>query len=351
MATAAARKGPALDRSGSTAASCAGTRPGATVHAPGDVSATSTSSARSTPTVIATCSGLGTVSPVCRSRRPRGTPAAASSAADRNWEEPEASTATSGTSPSGATVAASARVVIVKGRRPGSPSSTTATPSWRSASRTGAIGRRRAPASPSKRTRPGRSAATNGTKRMTVPASPQSTATSPASGAPTGIGCTRRPPSDRASNRAPSAVSAVRISAVSRDSRTPCRTHGPSARAASTRCRFVSDFDPGSRTSPRTGPCATGAGQVSAASGRGAGECAAARVGRVTGPAYPASVGRGRPVSGEYLERSWRSTGRPRTRVGAPVPLAADRSRRGAPHERRPADASLPDRRLARDEH
>ncbi len=49
------------------------------------------------------------------------------------------------------------------------------------------------------------------------------------------------------------------ISAESRECSGSRIVEGPSARAASTSSRFVSDFDPGSDTSPRRGPRASGA--------------------------------------------------------------------------------------------
>ena len=63
----------------------------------------------------------------------------------------------------------------------------------------------------------------------------------------------------------PSAVSAAAISSVSRERSARRTTEGPSARAASTSARLVSDFEPGSATVARTGVRAYGAGQGSAA--------------------------------------------------------------------------------------
>ena len=58
-------------------------------------------------------------------------------------------------------------------------------------------------------------------------------------------------------------VRAVAISSVSRERRARRTTEGPSANAASTSARLVSDFEPGSSTRASTGPRAVGAGHRS----------------------------------------------------------------------------------------
>ncbi len=89
---------------------------------------------------------------------------------------------------------------------------------------------------------------------MTVPARPQSTSTPPVSAA----GVTSQS-SPEVSMRVPSETRAPAISSVSRERRARRTTLGPSARAARTSARLVSDLLPGRDTSARTGPCAKGA--------------------------------------------------------------------------------------------
>ncbi len=72
----------------------------------------------------------------------------------------------------------------------------------------------------------------------------------------------------RTSIRVPSAASAAAISSVSRARSGRWITDGPSASAARTSARFVTDFDGGTRTRARTGRPAYGAGQTA---GDGAG--------------------------------------------------------------------------------
>ena len=112
--------------------------------------------------------------------------------------------------------------------------------------------------SPSKDTDPCDSAAIGGTNRSTVPASPQSTSASRSS-AP---GVTAQSSPD-VSTSAPMAASADAIRRVSLDRSARRTTLGPSASAAMTRARFVSDLLPGSETVASTGPRARGAGHGS----------------------------------------------------------------------------------------
>ncbi|PHP53725.1 hypothetical protein BW737_000675 [Actinomyces ruminis] len=110
---------------------------------------------------------------------------------------------------------------------------------------------------------------------MTVPARPQSiraTALPSARvGNGRGAGVTRSAASAQlpdssgsSSKRAPSVVRAARMSAVSCERRAPRSVVGPSATAAATRARAVSDFDPGRSTTVSSGPVAAGAGQADA---------------------------------------------------------------------------------------
>ncbi len=96
---------------------------------------------------------------------------------------------------------------------------------------------------------------------MTVPARPQSIVVEPRSSS---AGMTRRsspkpPVPGIRSNRVPSARSPSTISSLSRDQSGACSVDGPSARAASTSSRLVSDFEPGSATTDSSGDVATGA--------------------------------------------------------------------------------------------
>ena len=163
LTTAAARNGTELDRSGSTIQCRAAIGPGETCQRSGTESSTSTPASRNIDTVIATCGADGTGSPVCTIVSPSAKAAPESSRPDTNCEEPDASISTvpPRTDPPPRTV---------KGRL--SPS--TLTPSPRSPSSSGAIGRDRACSSPSKVTVSVVKAATGGTNRSTVPARPQS---------------------------------------------------------------------------------------------------------------------------------------------------------------------------------
>ena len=140
----------------------------------------------------------------------------------------------------------------------GSASRDTWAPSCRSPSRSGAMGRSLACGSPVNVDGPSASMATGGTNLMTVPASPQSMSVAPRkrSGGVT----TRASP--RSTMSTPSALSAPIIRAESRDSSAPTRVLGPSASAARMSARLVSDFEPGTTTSPATGDWVKGRGWV-----------------------------------------------------------------------------------------
>ena len=264
---AAARKGPALDRSGSITTSPPRGRPGWTRQvrspspAPGAGSSTAMPRSRSVATVMATCVSEGT-GPVGVSSRPPGRMAPRSRRAETNWEEAEPSTATRAPS---ARRRAPSPGPTRKGRKPGSPRWVTSAPRVASASSRGAMGRRRAASSPSKTTGASARAARAGTKRMTVPARPTSMRPRPSGPACTcsgrGAGVTRRcvPVSSRSSKRAPSTLRAASMSSVSRERRRPVSVVGASASAASSRARALSDFDPGSSTIASSAPAATGA--------------------------------------------------------------------------------------------
>ena len=177
---AAARKGPALDRSGSMVRSKAAIGPGSTFQLRSSGRVITTPSSRSVATVISMWSGLAMRPWAAVISRPLAVRAATSSRALMNCEEPEASTV----------IRPPARdpvPVTVAGSRPGSPCPLTGTLRSDSAPSTGAMGRSRACGSPSKVKEPRARAASGGTKRMTVPASPQSMSTRPIS-APRSMG-------------------------------------------------------------------------------------------------------------------------------------------------------------------
>ena len=144
--------------------------PGATAQRLASESSTSTACSRSMATVMSMCGCDGTGLPSCRTSTPASYRAPASSRAETNCEDADASITTvpPGTEPVPRTV---------KGRAP-RPSSSTVTPSPRSAEITSPTGRERMCGSPSNATLPEDRPATGGTNRITVPASPQSTAAS-----------------------------------------------------------------------------------------------------------------------------------------------------------------------------
>ncbi|CAB4591043.1 unannotated protein [freshwater metagenome] len=145
--------------------------PGSTRQTPCSGSVTVTPRARRQATVISMWGIEGRCSPVCLSVRPLVNRAPARSNPETNWLDCEASIEMS---------PPSTRPVpwTVKGRVP-RPSSSTSTPNIRRLSIVVAIGRSRAPSSPSKVTDPFARAARGGTNRITVPANPQSIVTPP----------------------------------------------------------------------------------------------------------------------------------------------------------------------------
>ena len=196
---------------------------------------------------MAMCGIEGTGLPSCSTSTPSSKRAPASSSAETNWDDAEASMTTCPpcTDPVPRTS---------NGKAP-RPASSMSTPRVLSAASTSPTGRLRMCGSPSKATRPDDSPATGGTKRSTVPARPQSTSASRSNGP----GVTGQSAPD-VSTRAPSAVSAAAIRVVSRERSARRTTDGPSARAASTSARLVRDLLPGSETTASTGPRARGAG-------------------------------------------------------------------------------------------
>ena len=202
-------------------------------------------------TVISMWGAEGTGGPSCTTVMPRSQRGPTSSSALTNCDDAEASMVT-------VPPASAPRPRTTKGSPPRPPSSTVAPRCWRAA-RTGPRGRWRARGSPSKATSPSASAATGGRNRITVPALPTSTAAGPVSGP--GVTVHRALP--RPAIPTPSAVSPAAMSEVSRASSTFSTRAGPSASPASTRARFVIDFEPGTVTVASTGPGATGAGHSS----------------------------------------------------------------------------------------
>ncbi len=247
----AARNGAALERSGSIATSTARTGPGRTTQRSGSSSSTVTPCSRRAATVMSMWGREGTGPPRCRTSTPWSYLAPASSSAETNWLEADASMTTlpPGTRPFPSTVNGSARR---------SPSSM-AMPRPRRPSSTAPIGRVRACGSPSKVTGPSASAATAGTNRMTVPARPQSTTAGPRSGP--GVTVQSLPVLSTATPRLRSAPA---MRSVSRERSAPRTTEAPSETAASSNARLVSDLEPGSVTEDRTGPEGVGAGHRSA---------------------------------------------------------------------------------------
>ena len=303
--SAAARNGPALDRSGSIVTSPPAGRAGWTIHvrasssAPSPGSSTGTPRSRRQAAVMAMCGREGT-RPVGVTASPPGSRAPTSSSADRSWEDSEASTPTRcgvpGAGSQGrrrAPPPGSTRT----GRWPGSARQSVRAPSAARASSRGPSGRRRAASSPSKTTGASASAASGGTKRMTVPARPQSTCPVPSGPVATcrgsGAGNARRRDRPPASlKRAPSVSRAASMRPVSREGGTPVIVVGPSATAASRRAREVRDFDPGRATVASRGP--RGVGAVQGLGGPSAGVSLTAAFSQVRGrwpsEAYSASI-------------------------------------------------------------
>ncbi len=233
-AAAAARNGPAFDRSGSTWTSRALISPASTSQRPGVASSTTTPASRSTSTVIWMWGRLGMGGPSWTTSSPSRVRAPTSRSAETNWLEADASIRTvPPRSPS-------CGPCTVNGSRPRPPSSTCA-PSWRTASTTAPMGRSRARSSPSNSTGEEARAATGGRKRITVPARPQSTRTPPVTGpGRTTQHCSpgrspRCPPSATSETSAPRLRRASAMRVVSRETSGSRRTEGRSARAATTR--------------------------------------------------------------------------------------------------------------------
>ncbi len=227
---AAARNGPALDRSGSTTTSPPAIGPGATTQCPAASSRASTPRSRSTASVMSMCGWLGSRSPTWRTSSPPGSRGATRRSAETNWLDAEASTST-------LVARGDPPPLTVNGRVP-RPSSSTVRPSARSASMMPAIGRSRARGSPSMVTGPSARAASGGTNRMTVPARPESTLVSPLSEAVPSSrvgGVMSRSPPGSSSMTTPSARSPSIMSALSREWSGERSVVGLSASAARTR--------------------------------------------------------------------------------------------------------------------
>ncbi|CKU01735.1 Uncharacterised protein [Mycobacterium tuberculosis] len=133
LTTAADRKATALVRSGSMSQRRAATGPGRTCQRFGVESSMSTPACRSIAAVIAMCGADGSDEPVCWTVRPSVNDAADSSSPDTNCEDADASMAT----------VPPASDPLPRTRN-GRPVPSTATPSSRSASSSGAMGRPRA---------------------------------------------------------------------------------------------------------------------------------------------------------------------------------------------------------------
>ena len=244
VTAAAARKGVALDRSGSMLQFTGAMGPGATVQDSSPDRSTATPAERSICTVISMCGIDGSDPPRCATVTPRSNRAADSSRPETNCEDPDASMVTP-----------PPRSAPVPRRVNGSASPSMSAPRSRSASRMVPSGRVRACASPSNSTTPLAIVAAGGRNRMTVPARPQSTAA-----ACHGAGVTRTVvPSSSISMPVPRACSAAIIRSVSRLRSVPVDVDGPLASAASTSARLVIDFEPGSSTVACTGSSTVGA--------------------------------------------------------------------------------------------
>src|SRR5687768_13876072 len=94
LTTAAAKKGTALDKSGSMLQCRAAIGPGDTRHRLACESSTATPASRSIDTVMATCGAEGTDSPVCTMVSPSVNAAPDSSSPDTNCDEADASIST-----------------------------------------------------------------------------------------------------------------------------------------------------------------------------------------------------------------------------------------------------------------
>ena len=183
----------------------------------------------------------GTGLPSCRTSTPTSYRAPASSSAETNWLDADASIVTDA-------AATTPRAAQVNGSDDASWSMST--PSARRAPRISPIGRRGRAGRRRTRPCPSARAATGGTKRITVPASPQSTVAGPRSGAGRHPRWRRRV----RSTSTPSDCSACDHQRVSRASSGRCRCcDGPSAIAARRSARLVIDFEPGTARRRATG--------------------------------------------------------------------------------------------------
>jgi hypothetical protein len=156
------------------------------------------------------------------------------------------------TSPGIETAPASGGPCTVTGRCPQLSPGVTRTPSWTSASWSGANARRRSAGKPSIVTGPLPSAASAVRNREVVPASAAWTSISPIPrGSPIPVNRTRVP---AASTTAPIAVRPASMAAVSSPSGTFASSLVPGASAAHTSARLAIDFEPGTATTASTGP-------------------------------------------------------------------------------------------------
>lgn len=103
---------------------------------------------------------------------------------------------------------------------------------------------------------PSANIANGGMNRITVPAKPQSMSSAPRNRTG-GVTFSESPEGSKAT---PRACNASIMSCESRESSTPWRVLGPSASAARTRARLVSDLEPGTSMSPVTGEGEWGSG-------------------------------------------------------------------------------------------
>ena len=251
VTAAAARNGAALDRSGSTTTSRAAMGPAATAQRSARLSSTSTPRSRSMATVIAMWGSEGTGGPACRISSPPASRAPTSSSALTYCDEVEASRVTVPPREVGPPGHGERQAVPVAVG--GDLGAEVAQRAEQRLHRTRvrlrvAVEGDRAVGQQGQR----RDEAHHGAGEAAVdgPAAGE--------GSRAGSPATRRPTPRRST---PRVRSASRISWVSRASRPFTMVEGPSASAASTSARLVSDFEPGTVTVAVTGTGACGAGQ------------------------------------------------------------------------------------------
>ena len=145
--------------------------------------------------------------------------------------------------------------VIVTGRRPAASPGLTPAPRAARASCNSPIGRARSGGSPSIVTGVAASAAKAVTKRDVVPASPASRRSVRGCNRPL-VPPTATTPACRSSTPTPRSARHRSIAVVSSPSGTLSNTLSPSASAAATNARLAMLFEPGTVTSPWTGPAA-----------------------------------------------------------------------------------------------